>query len=77
MIATYTAKSASVNMAGPDTVPPGRMLRVVDLEAHAGTARADLLDDERAAAGVNLRKAGIYQRFDALRIEQMCYGSVT
>ena len=46
------------------------------LEAHAGVAVAHLLDDEAAAARMDLREAGIDQRLDALRIEAIGHGSI-
>jgi hypothetical protein len=45
-------------------------------EAHAGAAVPHYFDDEAAAAGMDLREAGIDQRFDALRIEAIGHGHI-
>src|SRR5215467_11043693 len=67
MMATYTAKSASMNIAAPEMVPPGRALMMEETHAHAPFT--GLLHDERATARMDLRKAGIDQGLDALNIE--------
>jgi hypothetical protein len=46
------------------------------LEAHAGVVLARLLDDESAAAGMDLRETGIDERLDTLRIEAISHGSI-
>ena len=45
-------------------------------EPHAGVVLARLLDDESAAAGMNLREAGVDQRLDLRRIEAISHGSI-
>ena len=53
------------------------MLRACVFEAHPRAAVADLLDHEVAAAGMDLREAGIQQSFDARDVEHGCCRSVT
>src|SRR5712671_417573 len=59
--------------AGNGAAWPG--VTVMMLEAHAGVVLARLLDDERAAAGMDLRETGIDERLDPLRIEAISHGS--
>ena len=50
---------------------------VVMPEAHAGVVLAGLLDEESAAAGMDLRETGIDERLDTLRIEAIGHGSIS
>ncbi len=54
--ATYMAKSASSIMVGPEMVPPGRTLDMVEGPAHVHVAVFDALDAVAAARIKGLRK---------------------
>ena len=58
-----------MNIAGPETVPPGRMMTVVIFMRTRAVRGRTLLDDECAAARMDLRKARVDQRFDARDVE--------
>jgi hypothetical protein len=64
-------KSASVNMAGPEIVPPGRA-RLAELEAHTRLQLADGFDIDRASSGVDMRKVFVDQRRDLVNRKRCC-----
>jgi hypothetical protein len=76
MMAKSAAKSASVNSAGPDTLPRGAPMASMVDQAHPRAARPHPIDHERPAAGVDLRQAGVDQRFDAGNIEATGHAGV-
>jgi hypothetical protein len=70
-MATWTLKSASANMAMPETVTAGPRVARVGLQTHPRARRSHILDDQVASAGVDLREAHSDQFVDPPRIEQV------
>jgi len=76
MIAAYTLKSASVEHRHARNGAAGAHVMVAALETHAGVAGPHLLDHQRAAAGMDLRKARVDQGFETRNIEAIRHGFV-